>query len=116
MLDFPAAFDKPTIERLERNAQENTTRTAIYRRLVLALMTKSSVELRAAAAQSLETAEEFLSTAEGLRKAIERHEAEIELLRSKAIPGLSAPVVSILSLPSSRSSATTITPLALQLL
>lgn len=82
MIDFPAAFDKPTFKRMERNAQEHTTRAAIYRRSALALMTRSSVQLRASVAQELETAETFLSTAEGLREAIEWHEAEIKLLRT----------------------------------
>jgi hypothetical protein len=81
MVDFPAAFDRPTFERMERNAQENTTQAAVYRRIALALLTQSSVELRAAVAEP-ETAEALLSTAEGLREAIEWHEAEIELLSS----------------------------------
>jgi hypothetical protein len=82
MFDFPAAFDKPTSKRMERNAQKHTTQAAIYRRIALALMTRSSVELRASVAQDLETAETFLSTAEVLRGAIEWHEAEIKLLRT----------------------------------
>ena len=82
MLDFLPAFDSSRMERMERNAQENTTRAAVYRRLSFALLTKSSAELRVAVAQELEIAEEFPSTVEGLREAIEWHSAEIKLLRS----------------------------------
>jgi hypothetical protein len=85
MFDFPAAFDKPTAERMESNAQENTTQAAVCRRVALALLTQNSVKLRAAVAQDLEAADALLSTAEGLRKAIEWHEAEIKLLRSAEV-------------------------------
>jgi hypothetical protein len=69
MLDFLPAFDSSAVERMERNAQENATRAAVYRRLSFALLTKSSAELRAAVAET-ETAEVFLSNAECLREAI----------------------------------------------
>jgi hypothetical protein len=81
MTDFHAAFDKPTAERMERYAQENATTAAVYRRLSLALLTKSSDELRAAVAET-ETAEAFLSNAECMREAIKWHEAQIKLLRT----------------------------------
>jgi hypothetical protein len=41
VFEFPAAFDSSAVDRMERNAQENTTQTAIYRRLELALMTRA---------------------------------------------------------------------------
>jgi hypothetical protein len=82
MFNFPAAFDRPTFKRMERNAQENTTQAAICLRVALTLMTRSSVQLRASVVKNLETAEALLSTAEGLREAIEWHEAEIKLLRT----------------------------------
>ncbi len=47
MIDFLPAFDSSRVERMERNAQENTARAAVYRRLSFALLTQSSVELRA---------------------------------------------------------------------
>jgi hypothetical protein len=81
MIDFLPAFDSSRVERMERNAQENTARAAVYRRLSFALLTQSSVELRAAVAEP-ETAEALLSTVEGLREAIEWHEAEIKLPRT----------------------------------
>jgi hypothetical protein len=81
MLDFLPAFDSSAVERMERNAQENATRAAVYRRLSFALLTKSSAELRAAVAET-ETAEVFLSNAECLGEAIKWHEAQIELLHT----------------------------------
>jgi hypothetical protein len=74
MLDFLPAFDFSMVERMERNAQENATRAAIYRRVAFALLTKTSAELRAAVSET-EAAEAFLSNTEGLRGAIEWHEA-----------------------------------------
>jgi hypothetical protein len=79
---FLTAYSTFELLLCEKVVQENTTRAAVYRRLSFALLTKNSAELRVAVAQELEIAEEFLSTVEGLREAIEWHSAEIKLLRS----------------------------------
>jgi hypothetical protein len=84
MLEFPPAFDSSAVERMERNAQENATRAAVYRRLSFALLTKSSAELRAAVAE-METAGVFLSNAECLREAIKWLEGQIRLLRTAEV-------------------------------
>jgi hypothetical protein len=80
VLNFLSAFDSSAVERMERNAQENATTAAVYRRLSFALLTKSSAELRTAVTET-ETAEAFLSNAECLGETIKWHEAQIEVLR-----------------------------------
>lgn len=77
MLDFLPAFDFPTAERIEGNAQKNATQAGIDHRVALTVLTKSSTELRQAVAEAPEA---FLSGAESLRKTIEWHQGSIELL------------------------------------
>jgi hypothetical protein len=82
VLDFPAAFDKPTAERLETIAQQSAKKNGIDRRIALALLTRSSAELRQSTAENSEAAEALLSCAESLRGAIEWLEGQIKLLRT----------------------------------
>jgi hypothetical protein len=81
MFNFLPTFDFQTAERLKRKAQQAATQTGIDCRVALTILTKTSAELRAAVPEA-ETAEAFLSNTEGLRRAIEWLEAQLELMHS----------------------------------
>ena len=81
MLEFPAAFDRSTFERLEHIAQQSARRKGIDTRPAIAILTPSAAELQQAAAQDPEAAEALLSCTESLRVAILWHEAQSEVMR-----------------------------------
>jgi hypothetical protein len=75
MLDFPTAFDLPTVERLETTAQQSTKQNGIDRKLAFAILTKFAAELRQAVAEDLEV---LLTCAESLGEATKWHEGQAE--------------------------------------
>jgi hypothetical protein len=79
MFEFAAAFDLPTVERLETTAQQSAKKNGIDRRIALAILTRSSAELRQAAAQDPEA---FLFCTECLGESIVYYATQIEVLRA----------------------------------
>ncbi len=90
MFEFPAAFDRPTVERLEtivrfltveRNAEQEADRARadIDCRFAHTLATKTLGELTQAAAQDPEA---FLSLTLRLRESIVYHETQVKVLQA----------------------------------